>query len=350
MSTGYTGVAFPDPEPDRHVAASRPPRNYLTAGEHRKLFWSFMPPAIVAMVALELVFRPIWQPPPAPRERQIDTRMETIAGPPPTDGAVVILSDDELPEVTDGVILGASPEALSKVRDATFFGARDHDAWMETFRALQDSDGQAALSPRDVGFTEIFTQPVSFRGRPVRMRGTLRRLEKVPARANDHGIDHFWQGWLEPAGGPASPIVVHFLRLPAGMGDGMELAEPVVVTGFFLKNMAYRASDGVRVAPLVMALEPGRPLAPSTVPELGGFWDRSIVAVGVATMLAIVAMIGVGYWIVGRGHRRRLSAVGLDSSLTDVEPFSISDSLQTLSAATSKRTGMDNESGGANNE
>ncbi len=348
MATGCPGAVFPEAEPERHVATGRRPRNYLTAVEHRKLFWAFMPPAIVVMVALELVLRPIWQPPPTPRERQIDTRLEAVAGPPSTDGAVVILADDEPIEVAEGVVLGASPEALATVRDDSFFGMRDRDAWFEIARTLQANDGSGLMSPPDVGFTEVFTQPLSFRGRPIRMRGTLRRLEKLDAPTNDHGIDHYWQGWLEPAGGPASPVVVHFLRLPSGMSEGMEMAEPTVVEGYFLKNMAYRASDGVRRAPLIMALEPGRPRAASPDDERGGFWDRSIVAVGVATMLAIVATIGIGYWIVGRGRHRRLNADGLDASLSDVEPFSVSESLRTLAADTT--TGTDNKADGVRNQ
>lgn len=338
-ATGYPGAVFPEPEPERRVAPGRRPRNYLTAVEHRKLFWAFMPPAIVVMVALELVLRPIWQPPPPPRERQVDTRLEVVAGPPPTDGAVVILADDEPLEVAEGEVLGASPEALSKIRDDSFFGVRDRDAWFEIARTLQTKDAPWLTEPSDVGFTEVFTQPLSFRGRPIRMRGTLRRLEKLDAPTNDDGIDHYWQGWLEPAGGPASPVVVHFLRLPSGMGEGMEMAEPAVVEGCFLKNMAYRAADGIRVAPLVMALEPRRPKGAPTDHERGGFWDRSIVAVGVATMLAIVATIGIGYWIVGRGRRPRLNANDLDASLSEVVPFSVPESLRTLAADTTTGTG-----------
>ena len=103
-------------------------------------------------------------------------------------------------------------------------------------------------------FTEVFGQPKSFRGRSVRIKGTLRGLEKLRAPANDYGIDDYFQGWLEPAGGPASPVIVHFRDVPEGMPLGLEISEPVVVSGCFLKNMAYRARDGVRVAPLLVAL------------------------------------------------------------------------------------------------
>ncbi len=348
MVTGAAGAAMPDSVPEPTIVPGRPPRNYLSAVEHRKLAWAFIPPALVVVVTLELFLRPLWQPPPPPHERQIDTRLEAVSGPPPADGAVIILPDDEVSENVDETLLGASPVALSKVRDASFFGSRDHDAWFEIGRTLQGLRDPSASKWEAVGFTEVFSQPRSFRGRPIRMRGTLRRLEKLASIENDHGIDHFWQGWLEPAGGPASPIVVHFLRLPAGMTEGMNLAESVVVDGYFLKNLAYRAADGVRLAPLVLSLEPVLPAAPSSEDQRGGIWERSITALGVVTMLGIVATIGIGYWVVGRGRRRRMEAKELDSALSGVEHFSVSESLRKL--ASSDTTHGDGETGGATNE
>ncbi len=172
-----------------------------------------MPPAIIVVVMLELFTRsggpPL--PPPVP---QVDTRLEAVAGPPPGENEVVILPADEPPDEVDASQLSASLASLGRVRDATFFRHDDEDAWLESLLTLQGYDGRSLAPPRDVGFTEIFGQPKSFRGRSVRMRGTLRRLEQLDSPANNYGIDTYWQGWLEPAGGPASPVVVHFLQLP----------------------------------------------------------------------------------------------------------------------------------------
>jgi len=179
----------------------------------------------------------------------------------------------------------------------------------------------------------------------VRTRGTLHRLERLEAMPNDYGVEHYWQGWLEPAGGPASPIVVHFLQVPEGLATGLEIREPAVVSGFFLRNMAYRAGDGVRVAPLIVALEPVRPAADSAAGGLG-FWDRSLGAIGVATMLAIVTAIGIGFLVAGRGRRRRVESTDLDSALAGVEPFSVADALRQV--AVDEAAGDDDNSGGAN--
>jgi len=344
MAAASPDAALPTPVPDPHAAGSRRPRNYLSAGEYRKLFWAFMPPALVLVVAAELVLRPLWEPQPPPRERQVDTRLEAVTGPPPDDDAVVILPDDEAPETRDEDLLGASLAALTRVRDATFFGTGDRDAWLETALTLQGYEGRRLPPPQDVGFTELFGQPKSFRGRAVRIRGTLHRLERLEAMANHYGIDRYWQGWLQPAGGPASPVVIHFLTVPDGMATGLEIIEPVVVSGFFLKNMAYRAADGVRLAPLVLALEPVPP-PPASEAAGGGFWDRSLTALGVVTMLGIVTAVGIGFLVAGRGRGRRPDTTGLDSALADVKPFSVAAALEQVAAE--ERAGGDEAAGGA---
>ena len=188
------------------------------------------------------------------------------------------------------------------------------------------------MPPREVGFTELFGQPASFRGRSVRMEGTLHRLERLRAPENDDGIDEYWQGWLQPAGGPASPVIVHFLEVPADMPTGLQIHEPVVVSGCFLKTMAYKASDTVRVAPLLLARAPARRVAVGD--ESGGsVWDLSLTAIGVVTMLAIVGSIAVGFVLVGRSRRKRAAgAAGLDAALAEVEPFSVAESLARVAA------------------
>ena len=345
MAGVFPDAVLPGPAPPQAENA-RAPRNYLSAKEYRRLFWAVMPPAIVIVVALELFTRPLFDPPPGPpAEPQVDTRIVAVVGPPPGDDAVVILPADMPPETVDEALLGASLAALTRVRDATFLGTADRDAWLETCLTLQGFDGRVMPTPADVGFTELFSQPRSFRGRAVRIRGLLHRLERLESVANDYGIDHFWQGWLEPAGGPATPVAVHFLQVPEGMASGLDIREPVEVSGFFLKNMAYRAGDGVRVAPLILAREPVRPGAGSADRGLG-FWDRSISAVGVATMLAVVTAIGIAFLIVGRGRRRRLESTDLDLALSGVEPFSVADSLRRVAA--DEVAGNDDPRGEAN--
>jgi len=318
-------LAADDPQPD----ATRRPRNFLANHDHRRLFWAFVPPAAIVVIAAELLTRS--PPPPGPRpEPQVDTRLEVVAGPPPAADELVILPTDEpLPAVLEE--LSASPASLGRVRDATFFRQADEDAWLESLLTLQGYEGRRLPPPQEVGFTEIFGQPKSFRGRSVRMRGTLRRVEKLRAPDNNYSIEDYWQGWLEPAGGPASPVIVHLLELPDGMATGLEIQEPVVIEGCFFKNMAYRAADGVRVAPLLLARSPTRPVSAGVRTE-AGWWDLSLAVIAVVTMLGLVATIGLGFLAAGRGRRAAPHAEDLDAVLAGVEPLSIEESLRRVAA------------------
>jgi len=327
-AAGFPGLPLAAADADPRSAPRRP-RNFLASRERRRLFWAFMPPALIVVVALELLTRSDGPSGPPP-EPQVDTRLEAVAGPPPAGDEVVILPADE-PPAARVEELAASPASLGRVRDATFFRQADEDAWLESLLTLQGYEGRRLPPPQEVGFTEIFGQPKSFRGRSVRMRGTLRRLEQLRAPENNYGIDEYWQGWLEPAGGPASPVIVHVLELPAGMATGMEIHEPVVIDGCFFKNMAYRAADDVRVAPLLLARSPTRPVATGGGSG-GGWWDLSLAAVGVVTMLAIVATIAIGFHVAGRGRRAVPQAGDLHATLAGVESVSIGESLRRVAA------------------
>lgn len=328
-------AGLPPPD-DGPAAASRPrPRNYLAAGERRRLLWRVVPWALAALLGLTWVER-TWFPGAASRPAApVDTRLETVREPRPG-GETVIIEPEAEPPAPDAGPLGASAAALAQVRDDTVFRDADLDAWQETFVTLRDT-GRAVLeraaAPR-VSFSELFGQPRSFRGRLVRLRGTLHRLERLPAPANQDGIDAYWQGWLEPAGGPATPIVIHCLELPAGMPTGMRLREPVEVVGYFLKRHAYAAADTVRVAPLVLALEPIRRPAPASP---GG---ASLGTWALVSMTALILATVLGIRLAGRrgGRPEAAPPVDLTAALAGHEPCSPAETLGRLADAAGPAT------------
>ena len=64
----------------------------------------------------------------------------------------------------------------------------------------------------------------------------------------------------------------------------------------------------------------------------GGWWDLSLAAIGVVTMLAIVTTIAIGFLVAGRGRRATPRAGDLDAALAGVEPVSIGESLRRVAA------------------
>lgn len=320
MNVGEAGGVAPQP-PESAAAVCRP-RNYLATAERRRLFWTVFPVAAIVLLALGWIER-AWLPKPAGGAPEVDTRLDSVAGRPPTGDEIVIEREAEPLVDVPAAQLSASRESLARVRDATFFREADEDAWFQTWSTLRDG-GAAALrsaTPSRVGFRELFGQPRSFRGRLVAMRGTFHRLEEVRAPANDYGIERYWQGWLEPEGGPASPVVVQCLAVPAGMRPGMTIDEPAEVVGYFFKNYAYAASDTVRVAPVIMTLEPVR-LPRPTPPSGSGLGSTFVTITMAATVLALVAAAWLGSRSTGR-HRPAAvppAPVNLDRALAEPRP------------------------------
>lgn len=335
---------FLDPSLPPAVRAVRAqPRNFLSGRERRRLFWWLMPPALLLLLGLEWLG--LFPPPPvgpAP-EPPIDTRIEAMAGPRPEPGTVVIESWEPPAAAGGHGLPAASAEALGRVRDVAFFRRDDHAAWQQIVATLQsqEASGQLQPIPAEVSFGELMGMPRSFRGRPVRIRGTLRRLEELAPPADVEGLERYWQGWLEPADGAAAPVIVHLLAVPAGMPVGMAIHEPVAVEGYFLKTMAYRAADGVRVAPLILAAEPRRP-PPIVSRPADSFWTRSLGLLAAGTMLVVVASLGLGFLAAGRGQRRRpRAAPEFDATLADCEPVPVEESLRR--AAVAERQGPDGD-------
>lgn len=314
-----------DPRPPR-----RRPRNYLAPAERHRLFWIFMPPAIVVVLTIGWIERAWFRRPEPPAAPQVDTALRGPFGPDTTPDAVLIEADQE-PIVADPEDVGATLSALSKVRDDTVFREDDREAWFQIWLRLRSGD-QRALARAPVpptSFSELFGQPRSFRGRLVRVRGTLHRLQHVQAPPNDYDFVGYWQAWLEPAGGPPSPIVVYFLQVPPGMPTGMDIDERVEVVGYFFKRWAYAAKDTVRMAPLVMAIEPiWKPKA-----DVRPLVD-SVGTIALVTMAALVLLTLLGVRLASRGGSVAAPPppTDLSESLANVELFSPTEALRKLSA------------------
>lgn len=323
-ATGATAAASASRRP------AAPPRNYLARSERRRVFWLFMPPAIAAVLLLSWVEQ-VWFPRTVPRAPpRIDTSLEAVQGPRP-EGEAVLIEQEPEPFVPVAEELGASPTALARIRDDSYFRKEEEEAWIQTWLTLRSGDPRSyeRAGARVVSFSELFGQPVSFRGRLVRIRGTLKRLERIKAPKNDYDVSHYYEGWLEPADGVSAPIVLHFLQVPEGMPLGLKINEPVDVVGYFFKRYAYNARDRPRVAPLVMALQPSWTPQPELQP--GG---TSLGTLALATMAAIVGGTAVAIWLANRRPPTRPleAATGLNDALADIEPFSVRDALGRLAA------------------
>ena len=102
-------------------------------------------------------------------------------------------------------------------------------------------------------FVDLFQHPESYKGRPVKLAGNIRRLVSIPAGENLYGLETLYEAWLFADDSQNNPAVIVCSSIPSEMPTGDNLSEPGRVTGYFFKMYAYRAQDTTRVAPLILA-------------------------------------------------------------------------------------------------
>jgi hypothetical protein len=197
--------------------------------------------------------------------------------------------------------------ALTSVRDNSVLRSVERHVW---FRLLEKLDRTSLKELEEssrgrVGFLQLFDQPEEYRGELVTVRGMAHLGYRVRAPKNFYGIDHYYVFWLAPAGGPNSPLCVYCLETPSGFPalkdkdldrETTPLNMEMEFTGYFFKRWAYRAHDGLRIAPLVLAKTPRwTPPAPSLAES------RPATPLNVAMYLLGAAAVGVtvallAYW------------------------------------------------------
>ena len=329
MNAAADGDDREQPAADRSKSG---PRNYLARRERRRLFWWVMPPAAAAVLLLGWLEQS-WNP---SRAVRVDTLLAGTRQPVLGPGDVQVEQPPEPePFVRPAETLSAPSDQLGLIKDETFHRKEEVPAWIQTMLTLRSSDPQGLrASAQSVGFGELFGQPRSFRGRPVRFSGTVRSLERRPAPANDYGITHYHEAWVEPADGTSAPIVVHALDVPADIEPGGSLGA-VDVAGYFFKNFAYLARDRqLRRAPLVLAAtlqrRPPEPVA-ALVYHGGHLLGYTLLAVVAATVAAVV---GFGLGLIGPkdGRRPVEDPADLEATLAAADIISPAEALRRLEA------------------
>jgi len=106
------------------------------------------------------------------------------------------------------------------------------------------------------------------------------------------------------------------------------------VVGYFFKRWAYAATDTVRIAPLVLALEPVWKPRPAGSPA-----GSSIGTVALVTIAAVVLLTMLGIRAAGSGPGRHHPPppADLSTTLADVELFSPDEALRRMAEAESER-------------
>jgi hypothetical protein len=172
-----------------------------------------------------------------------------------------------------------SPEFLG-IQDKSPLSARENPAYITLLERARSTPAKtlAAESLRDVLYSQIIQTPERFRGLPIHIEGTARRIvfqDVVDPRIFPKG--RFYEAYVFTPDSQKFPYILVFEDAPEGFKPGKDIYEPVSFDGYFFKLMLYRAGDVPRFAPLLVGRVTtvpgaGRAAAPSTGMIRSEYW------------------------------------------------------------------------------
>ena len=182
---------------------------------------------------------------------------------------------DESDEMLRGLKLALDSKLLEGVFDCEPWWPKERVTLVRTWQRLgllRDllANNQTSLaSIPKVIVPQIVSETHSIRGRPIRLEGTIVKLDrKQSIEKSGFGQWSYQDVWLRPNDASNQPVCV---SVPASnvdnntkIGEGSQ----VVVCGFFIKRIAYASERGAEVGPVILAAYVGPRNAKSNPPEV----------------------------------------------------------------------------------
>lgn len=176
------------------------------------------------------------------------------------------------------------------------------------------------------GLYRLMGMPEEWRGRTVRVEGTLLGVQPLDVQPNALGISRYWLLWIAVPGGGSVPLCVYAADLPEGFPRDAEryvaCRKPVGFPAMFFKLRTYRDTEGkTAVCPLLLAGQP----QPAAVSGGAGVSGKASAAGRWVWMgwLAILAVIAAGVsWMAARSMRSAIRSPGqteIRQSLKELE-------------------------------
>jgi hypothetical protein len=198
------------------------------------------------------------------------------------------------------LVAGPKPEPIvpdksiefETVTDRTPIGFRDDAAYaLLLTRAREKTPDELALvSRRDVSLPHLWRNPELYRGVPVHLLGTARRILRYPSNLTKTGW--IYEASIVTSDAPRNPFECMFEEAPAGLPIGPDVSELVVFNGYFLKIWKYQATDTIRGAPLLVGQIGWRPHEPSGFGGSNSTLRWSLIAIAV---MFVISLLRWGY-------------------------------------------------------
>jgi hypothetical protein len=242
--------------------------------------------------------------------------------PPPT----VPVSKLEPVEPDEGVEFKA-------VTDKTTISVRESAAYATLLKRARETSAAelASKARRDVFFANLWGQPEHYRGVPIHLEGTAKKIlthEVGPAMSP---TGRLYEVWFYSDENRALPYVLTIEDPPTGLVIGYELNLRVTVDGYFFKLLKYQAGDTLRAAPMLvgrMRWTPTPVSTPSPIVEFNRFTKQNVITI-VVTMLVAYVLIRVIFQV-RKNMAPTRSSIRVSSFNEGVPPEEVADWLQNL--------------------
>jgi hypothetical protein len=138
------------------------------------------------------------------------------------------------------------------IKDKVPIEFRDMAAFAALLRQARDAKPAdlADRARKAVGVRDLWEHPDDYRGALVELRGFCRRVDSSGTKLGGRGQLH--EVWITPPETKLIAFACVVEELPAGFPIKANASDAVVFRGFFLKVIAFEATDGRRGAPLLI--------------------------------------------------------------------------------------------------
>jgi hypothetical protein len=153
---------------------------------------------------------------------------------------------------------------------------------------------------RWVTFDDLWNHPAEYRGRVIRVQGTMIRLRAHKVRkpeATAQGIDFIYEGWVVGQTPHRNPYCIIFVTLPDGLEPQETMNQPITFYGYFIKRFIYDAQTATRQTNLLIGPTVYVGKVAPTPPRSDDIFSRDFLYFAGGGLVAIaVALWGLHLW------------------------------------------------------
>ncbi len=185
---------------------------------------------------------------------------------------------------------------------------------------------------RDLYWTHLWERPAKYRGVPVHIEGTARRVLSYEINPELAPGGRMYETWVYSDENRKDPYVLTFETPPPGLQISPDQFTRITFDGYFLKLLGYRAGDTFRAAPMLVGrlhMTPAQAAAPPPMVEIRNLSKRNAFVIAFVLLLGYIIVRAVFQVRKALAPGRRVA--GSRSIVRDeIAPEELADWLQTV--------------------